>query len=203
MSAPPNRKYGIYDAVKKGDTARLEELLRSGVPVDLLDSHGFTPLIWATKAGQSACVKILLEAYADYNHVDKKGSTPLHYAALVGGPASVLLLLKAGADIEAEDTFGHTPLSNAVVGINPSSVDLLLDRGAQFTAKLNEGRRPIWFKIFMVKRENCQNAVSALYKILRKRYRPGGTRIPKDMVRMLASYVRQSRHNTVWQFYSE
>lgn len=203
MSAKIGPVLDIHDAAKKGDVARLEELLRSGVPVDTHDRHGLTPLGWAATSRRPACVKLLLEAYADYNHVERNGTTPLHRAAVVNDPDSVLLLLKAGANIEATDTSGRTPLSSAVIGISYRPIELLLDRGARLTNRLSPERRSPWFRHLLTKRENCQNAVFALYKVLRKRYRPRGTRIPKDMVKMLANYVRQTQRNRAWQFCPE
>ena len=55
-------------------------LLSRGAQIEDHDSHGRTPLMWASMRGHLYTVKILLEAGADINATSKWGSTAIEYA---------------------------------------------------------------------------------------------------------------------------
>jgi hypothetical protein len=91
-------------AVQKGDIATVRAGLKAGIPVDLVDSIGFTPLIHAATFGQVEVARILLAAGADptfraRSHLFRrnKTATALELARGNGRKAVVELLLQAGA----------------------------------------------------------------------------------------------------------
>jgi ankyrin repeat protein len=57
----------IHACAREGDLQGLSQLLDLGIPVDLKESHGRTPLIWAADRGQLSAVEILLAKGAEIN----------------------------------------------------------------------------------------------------------------------------------------
>ena len=82
--------------------------------MDVKDSDGQTPLLWAAKNGHKAVVKLLLAAEGvDVNVADGEyGRTPLAWTTVRGDENVVKLLLATkGVDVNAKDTFDNsTPL---------------------------------------------------------------------------------------------
>lgn len=194
----------IHAAARSGDAKLLATLLKEGVPVDSPDLIGCPPLVWATRGmddwKSAACIKILLAARANVNYKLESGSTALHDAALYNNSAAISLLLDAGADVEARTSKGRTPLYQAISGFGYQPVKLLLDHGARIeNILIIPFVPPQWAKDILSKREHCRRAVVALYRVLRKRYRVDGQRIPKDMVKMLANCTYNTRYHDTWE----
>src|SRR5215470_17942305 len=110
----PDNNKEIIKAAKKGDVAKIKELLaENGDLIHARDSDGSTPLHCATWKGQLAVVELLLEAGADVNARNQNehwGTTPLHAAAHANQAAIAQMLLDHGADIKAKDREGRTPM---------------------------------------------------------------------------------------------
>ena len=103
---------------------------RYGMPVDVRDADGWTPLHWASAWGRSSNARVLLGLGADAAARSNGGRTPLHVLAtlmpfqgndevleasdLTGRGRDVFDLAKAlvaaGADMGAVDEYGETPL---------------------------------------------------------------------------------------------
>ena len=66
--------------------------------LDVADSDGWTPLLYAAKAQSSASVKYLLQQGADPNIAQSDGFTALYLAAQEENPSICQMLLEAGAD---------------------------------------------------------------------------------------------------------
>lgn len=83
---------------------------------DKKDSHGRTPMSYASENGRGKIVGMLLDmASVTVNTMDQYGRTPLLYAVRNRHGAVVKRLLESGeADVNAEDKQGHTPWSLAV-----------------------------------------------------------------------------------------
>ena len=64
----------IHKAAHRGDLEGILRELRSGVPVDTLDSGGQPPLIWATYSGSLDCLRLLLSKGARVDCRYKKGA---------------------------------------------------------------------------------------------------------------------------------
>jgi len=120
----------LFKAVKEGDTAKLERLLKEGADVNVKDDYGRTPLHVAAEKGEVEIVKLLLEKGADVNVKNNNGQTPLHYAASGGYTEIVKLLLERGADVNVKNKNVSTPLHDAAFGGYTEIVKLLLERGA-------------------------------------------------------------------------
>ena len=106
-----------------GDSLRahrlLEQLLRRGAAVDLVDKEGMTPLLLLLGAHRppgtrcddthlGALLPILLDAGADISHADQRGVTALHACAIHALLAPARILLNRGADRQLPDRLGRT-----------------------------------------------------------------------------------------------
>src|SRR4051812_2693640 len=87
----------LHAAVRSGKIDEAQKLLDRGVPVNIFDAVGSTPLHDAAWSGDAQMVHFLLVHGANVNiRHSEAGSTPLHYAILTGRPAVVKELLDAG-----------------------------------------------------------------------------------------------------------
>ncbi|MEU4341954.1 ankyrin repeat domain-containing protein [Nocardia sp. NPDC023852] len=91
----------VFDCARRGDAAGLAALVDAGVPVNLTNDAGDTPLMLATYHGHGAAVATLLERSADPNRANGKGQTPLAGAVFKGQTEIVRQLAAAGADPDA------------------------------------------------------------------------------------------------------
>ncbi|KAJ1823339.1 palmitoyltransferase akr1 [Coemansia sp. RSA 2675] len=83
------------------------QLVAVGGSVDVGDSGGVTPLMWATYQNKAEVVELLIRIGASVNAQDNNGKTPLHYALMIGSGRIVDTLLAKGADPKLKD-FGTT-----------------------------------------------------------------------------------------------
>lgn len=94
----------LTEAVKSGDFAAAEELIKSGVDTNQQDEQGWTPLNFAAGRGDLALVKLLVENNADIFKVGRDRRTP-YMIALAAGRVSVVKYLR-----EMEDRYpGEKP----------------------------------------------------------------------------------------------
>ena len=119
-------------AVRRGDTARLQQLLAAGADVNARAALGRTALLWAAYCGESACMQVLLATPGvDVNAADADGVTPLAAAATQGHEACVRLLLACpGVDVNKAHVWG-TPLAVALDKGHSACADLILAAGGK------------------------------------------------------------------------
>jgi ankyrin repeat protein len=137
----------IHDAARKGDLARVRELI-AGEPaqVNSRDRNGSAPLHHAAMSGHLDIVRMLLEQNAEIDLADKQGSTPLHAACMRFQPAVARLLVDRGAKVNVRDQWGHTALANAVSSVFGQDLDLiklLIAKGADVNAAGTRGETPL------------------------------------------------------------
>lgn len=108
VEQPRNDRDRLLAAADGGDLERVKELLEKGVPVDVQDQHGWTPLMLAALQGHDKTVALLLGQGADIEAQDINGTTALMAAASSGWLAVIKRLMKAGADMDVEDNAGET-----------------------------------------------------------------------------------------------
>jgi ankyrin repeat protein len=119
-------------AVKQGDPAMVEMLIRSGADVDA--SNG-SPLLWAAQNGREDMVRLLLDKGADINRGDNTYKTPLAYAKEAGHTAIVDLLLARGATMEDHESKAFF----AVFGGHRAQMEAMLAEGVNLNALAPHG----------------------------------------------------------------
>lgn len=131
----------LPNAAETGDTARLQELLHQGFPVDQRGgSMDETALVVAARRGNLEIVKILLNAGADINAKTKYGDTSLTAATHFCHPYIAEYLIEQGADVNAKnDGFGSTPLMLASECNDLEIVKTLIKKGAKIDEKNKSG----------------------------------------------------------------
>ena len=114
----------LHYAAYCNDPDAVRAQLQLGVPVDVRDDGGWSPLHWSIDMAQAwgqpnQVVSLLLAAGASANSVDKNGFSVLMMACGRNNGAILEQLIKAGADVQtrSEET---TPLHEAA-GCNFSS----------------------------------------------------------------------------------
>ena len=122
----------VADAVMRGDSSRVRQLIKQGLDVNAAQPDGMTALHWAAQRGDVGGAQMLMYAGARVDAVTRNGNyTPLHLAARSGRAAAVKALLAAGADVNAVTTTGAvTALHFAASNGDPATVSALLDKGA-------------------------------------------------------------------------
>lgn len=94
----------LIDAVRAGDYAEAEKLIKSRADVNEQDEQGWTALNFAAGRGDLALVKLLVESGADIFRVGRDRRTP-YKIALAAGRVSVVKYLR-----EQEDNYpGEKP----------------------------------------------------------------------------------------------
>lgn len=99
----------IHGFAREGELDNLIKCLESGVPADLKDSEGRTPLHWAVDRGHLNIAELLVSRNAEVNAKDNEGQTPLHYAAMCERGDIAEYLVKHKADRNLKDNEGDSP----------------------------------------------------------------------------------------------
>jgi ankyrin repeat protein len=125
----------LVDAVKDGNRAVVQTLLRQKTNVNVAEADGTTALHWAVRADDPELVRLLLGAGANARAANRYGVTPLQLAATNGNVTTAQALLDAGADPNAVLPEGETILMTAARTGQRDLLKLLLDRGADLQAR--------------------------------------------------------------------
>ncbi|WP_310571681.1 ankyrin repeat domain-containing protein [Gemmatimonas sp.] len=128
----PTDESPVADAVMRGDSSRVRQLIKQGLDVNAAQPDGMTALHWAAQRGDAGGAQMLMYAGARVDAVTRNGNyTPLHLAARHGRSAAVRALLAAGADVNSVTTTGAvSALHFAASNGDPATVAALLDKGA-------------------------------------------------------------------------
>ncbi|KAF7816674.1 acyl-CoA-binding domain-containing protein 1 [Senna tora] len=98
----------IHGYAREGDSTNLLKCIENGVPVNLKDSEGRTPLHWAVDRGHLNVTELLVSKNADVNAQDDDGQTPLHYAVVCEREGIAEYLVKHNADTDLKDNDGSS-----------------------------------------------------------------------------------------------
>ena len=124
----------LHSAAYYGDLEMVQVLLKYGVDVDTRNSHGSTPLNFASRNGHRndpRVARLLIAHGADPNTVGSHGSTSLHRASISGRIELVRLLIEHGANVGAKDDEGRTPLDVASGEQREEIIKLLFEHFAK------------------------------------------------------------------------
>ena len=134
----------VFKTLVLGDIDEIIQLLESGVDVNMKDSKGMTPLMWASFYCDYDVVELLLDYDADIDAKDEEeGKTSLMWAAYPFRDLSMqisvmVLLLRNHADINAVDNKGRTALIQSIVSRHNHKIQqILLAYGADVNIKDN------------------------------------------------------------------
>jgi ankyrin repeat protein len=117
-------------AIRNGDHAQVQKLLRAGADVNTADSDGTTALMHAVIESDVKMMKLLIDNHANVNAKNAQDSTALMYAAT--NLAKAKQLVEAGADVKAKGKRGATPMNVAVTTFGSTPVlKLLKSKGAE------------------------------------------------------------------------
>ena len=126
----------LPEAVKRGDQAAAQALLRAHVPVDSAEGDGSTALHWAAYENNLELARMLLDAHADVSAKTRlEAMTPLFMACENGNAAMIDLLLSHGAQANGANALGTTPLMMAAASGSADAVRVLLEHGAAVNAR--------------------------------------------------------------------
>eukprot|EP00944_MAST-04C_sp_MAST-4C-sp1_P001620 g1620.t1 len=114
-------------AAENNDINAIRSILNTGrVPVNALDSGGYTAVQAASRRGHILAITVLLEEYgADIKAGHEYGS-PIILASRFGFANVVEYLMSRGAPLAAVDLDGRTALMNAAHAAHPICVKILL-----------------------------------------------------------------------------
>jgi ankyrin repeat protein len=117
-------------AIRNGDHAQVQKLLRAGADVNTADSEGTTALMHSVIESDVKMMKLLIDNGANVNAKNAMDSTALMYAA--PNLAKTSLLLDRGAQVRVKNKRGATPMNVAALAFGSTPVlKLLTDKGAQ------------------------------------------------------------------------
>ena len=125
----------LIEAVRTGNAAAIQTLLRQRVDVNASEADGTTAIHWATRAEDLQVVELLIRSGANVKAANRYGVTPLYLACVNGNGAIVDALLKAGADPNTQLPDGETALMTAARTGNVDTLKALLANGANVNAK--------------------------------------------------------------------
>ena len=86
---------------REGMTEELAGFIDHGLPRDVQDDDGNTPLMLAAYHGHAETVQMLIQRGADVDLRNKRNQAPVAGALFKGEDAVVRLLITAGADLDA------------------------------------------------------------------------------------------------------
>jgi hypothetical protein len=92
-AAPGSFDDQLVTAVKNGDAAAVQQLLKQGANIEAMSGDGATPLTAAARSGNTDLVKLLLASGANIEGEDMASDTALENAADAGYLDTVTLLL--------------------------------------------------------------------------------------------------------------
>jgi ankyrin repeat protein len=92
---------------REGMTVELAGFLDHGLPADVQDGEGNTPLMLAAYHGHAATVRMLVERGADVDLRNHRDQAPVAGALFKGEDEVVRVLVAAGADLDAGTPSGR------------------------------------------------------------------------------------------------
>ncbi|EOQ97668.1 ankyrin repeat protein [Leptospira wolbachii serovar Codice str. CDC] len=132
--------FWIY-AARENHIFLFNTLRLTGVDVNEIDEHKYTPLFWAIQGGSLEFVKSIVKAGADLEAINEFGQTPLIVAVLVKNETIVKELVSLGSNLDRPDTIeGQTPLLLAARDGSFEIVKFLLEKNANPSLKNKKGQ---------------------------------------------------------------
>ncbi|MCT8334804.1 ankyrin repeat domain-containing protein [Leptospira sp. 85282-16] len=130
----------IY-AARENHILFFDVLRLTGVDVNEVDEHKYTPLFWAIQGGALPFVKSITSDGANLETRNEFGQTPLILAVLLQNESIVKELVSLGSDTNQADSLeGQTPLILAARDGNYEITSFLLEKNANPLLKNKKGK---------------------------------------------------------------
>ncbi|OGW81894.1 MAG: hypothetical protein A3G33_05290 [Omnitrophica bacterium RIFCSPLOWO2_12_FULL_44_17] len=88
----------LFEAVARGATEEIKQLIRGGINLEMKDENGSSPLIRASAVGDIPIMRLLLDHGADIEHQNDAQQSSLVAAFTKGQRVAARLLIASGAD---------------------------------------------------------------------------------------------------------
>jgi hypothetical protein len=98
----------LFSRTRHGRHKELAAILSQGIPVDIRDEFGNTPLLIAAQNGHLKIVKMLLRSRANINAQNHKGMSAMHFAFTFGYPELGSYLVSKGGDDSLKNSDNRT-----------------------------------------------------------------------------------------------
>ncbi len=141
----------LYDAIEKGDEARVRELLAAGADPNSrwrgfatgrTNRYQFVPLHYALWKGESEIAVLLVEVGTDPNTRNPRGEPALIAAADAGMTEVVRVLIAKGADVQVTSNYDQSTPLHKGPQFRKAGVDIPKDLEPEIRAMLqNAGAR--------------------------------------------------------------
>lgn len=116
----------LMNALRDGDIAEVERLLKEGACINEQDKNGTTPLMSMVINMRVQMVQVLINHGADLNIQTKDGTTALMFAVICGYKEITRLLLDNGADPDRQDHKGYKAFDYVARSADVSMMDMLI-----------------------------------------------------------------------------
>lgn len=131
----------FFGAIQLGKIKEVETLLSHNPDlVNVKDTRGFTPLIFACYFDQKGIAKLLLKHDASVDARDGSGNTALIGVSFKGNLPIAELLIKHGANVNAQNSNGISALMYAAMYNQSKMVSYLLSLKVDTTLKDKDGK---------------------------------------------------------------
>ncbi len=127
----------------KGDVKMIELLCLAGARVNALDSHGWTPLMYAAYGGDVEAAKALVKGGVNTEIVLKNGHIPLTYFTSEKNLKAVKTLIKAGANLNAREKYTKNQITALLWAVDQGYTEIakvLIQAGADVNVR-DKGER--------------------------------------------------------------
>lgn len=178
----------FFYSIECGDEDKAIGMIKSGIPIDMMNEAGRKPLEFATHFGRVEIVLALLRAGADANSFNRRSRmTALHSVARHDFALIVDILVKFGAVVDAVDSNLWTPLHVAIYYNSKHSARRLCIHGADLMVRSSNGLRAeelasVHSEVFAVLQSTLQvDAMSLILVVVRVMYR---LRLEKDVFKI-------------------
>uniref|UniRef100_H2YNY9 Uncharacterized protein n=1 Tax=Ciona savignyi TaxID=51511 RepID=H2YNY9_CIOSA len=121
----------IFTAASLGETEIVQDLLASKTArPSVVNSMGWSPLMYASYMGHESTVQCLLDATADPNQRTPQGYSSIILASMCGNDHCIHVLIQQGGDINAVDKRGWSALFHSASAGHQQTTEFLIKCGA-------------------------------------------------------------------------
>ena len=138
----------LHQAARRGELAKVKQLLKGKAKADEAGEFGDTPIMWAAYEGNASVVAYLIAAGANVKAADTNKTTPLHNAAANGHCEIITALLSKGANAKAIDGGGLMPMHWAAAGDYPDAIQVLIQNKVSADVPGGDGKTALHYAAY-------------------------------------------------------